>query len=92
MDGRRYGAGGAAAYAGGGEHGAAAAADGKGRCTECAAKLTSDDIGIYMKMVSRNAEHFLCMTCLAARLGCRREALEERVRYYRESGNCVLFR
>ena len=32
------------------------------------------------------------MTCLAKQLDCSREALEERVRYYRESGNCVLFR
>lgn len=32
------------------------------------------------------------MDCLAARLGCERAVLEERVRYYRESGNCVLFR
>ncbi len=45
-----------------------------------------------MKLVSRNADRFLCMDCLAARLGCERAALEERVRYYRESGNCVLFR
>lgn len=59
---------------------------------ECGGALTADDRGIYMKMVSRNADRFLCMDCLAARLRCPREALEERVRYYRESGNCVLFR
>lgn len=61
-------------------------------CIKCGEALTADDRGIYMKMVSRNADKFLCMTCLAERLRCSREALEERVRYYRESGNCVLFR
>lgn len=61
-------------------------------CMECGNALTADDRGIYMKMVSRNADRFLCMDCLAVRLRCTREALEERVRYYRESGNCVLFR
>lgn len=48
--------------------------------------------GIYMKMVSRDAREFLCMDCLACKLGCRREDLEERIRYFRESGNCTLFR
>lgn len=61
------------------------------RCCQCTAKLTWDDMGIYMKMVSRDAREFMCMDCLAKRLGCRREDLEERVRYYRESGNCTLF-
>lgn len=61
-------------------------------CYRCAAPLSWDDQGIYRKMVSRNAREFLCMDCLAAALGCRRRDLEERVRYYRESGNCTLFR
>lgn len=61
-------------------------------CMECGAVLTADDRGIYMKLVTRNARRFLCMGCLAKKLGCTREAIEERVRYYRESGNCVLFR
>lgn len=61
-------------------------------CMECGASLTADDIGIYMKMVTRNADRFLCMTCLSKKLGCQKTALEERVRYYRQSGNCVLFR
>lgn len=61
-------------------------------CMECQTALSADDRGIYMKLVSRNADRFLCMTCLAKQLGCGREVLEERVRYYRESGNCVLFR
>lgn len=61
-------------------------------CFRCGVSLVWDDKGIYMKMVSRNAREFLCMDCLAVRLGCTRADLEERVRYFRESGNCTLFR
>lgn len=62
------------------------------RCYQCDKSLLADDKAIYMKMVNRGATSFLCMDCLAVQLNCTREALEERVRYYRESGNCVLFR
>lgn len=61
-------------------------------CKECNAVLTSDEKAIYMKMVSRNASEFMCLDCLSNALHCERSALEERIRYYRESGNCVLFR
>lgn len=62
------------------------------KCYKCGTNLLADDKGIYMKMVSRNATEFLCMDCLAVKLHCTRNDLEDRVRYYRESGNCVLFR
>lgn len=45
-----------------------------------------------MKLIDRTATEFLCLDCLGEKLGCGRAALEERIRYYRESGNCVLFR
>ena len=61
-------------------------------CRKCGAHLTTDEKAIYMKLVSRNASSFLCMDCLAEALHCERKAIEERIRYYRESGNCVLFR
>lgn len=66
--------------------------DGVKQCLKCGAKLSADDKGIYMKLVTRCAQQFLCMDCLGEKLGCGRAALEERVKYYRESGNCVLFR
>lgn len=61
-------------------------------CRKCGAHLISDEKAIYMKLVSRTASSFLCMDCLAEALHCERKAIEERIRYYRESGNCVLFR
>lgn len=61
-------------------------------CSTCGAALAADDKAIYMKLISRNATSFLCIDCLGKKLGCGREPIEERIRYYRESGNCTLFR
>lgn len=61
-------------------------------CTNCGAKLAADDKAIYIKLISRTATSFLCIDCLGKKLGCGREPIEERIRYYRESGNCTLFR
>ena len=61
-------------------------------CMQCEQKLLGDDIGIYMKLVSRTAKEFLCMECLAKKLGCKKEDLEALVKRYREAGNCVLFK
>ena len=51
-----------------------------------------DEKAIYIKLVSRTAVDFLCMDCLAIKLSCSRKAIEDRIWYYRESGNCTLFR
>lgn len=61
-------------------------------CRECGAVLSGDDIAIYLKLVSRSAKDYLCIDCLGKMLKCGRKPIEDRIRYYRESGNCVLFR
>lgn len=61
-------------------------------CRQCGAALNLDEIAIYKKLVFRAAEEFLCLDCLAEKLRCPREELEKRIRYYRESGECTLFR
>ena len=61
-------------------------------CMTCDARLTSDEKAIYMKLVNRTASEFLCLDCLSKKLGCERETIKKRIRYYRESGNCVLLR
>lgn len=62
------------------------------KCKNCGCSLGADDVAIYMKLVSRDAKEFLCIDCLGERLGCGREPIVERIRYFKESGNCVLFR
>jgi biotin operon repressor len=61
-------------------------------CRECEAVLKPDEIAIYMKLVTRNATDFLCIDCLGKKLNCGRGPIEERIKYFRESGNCTLFR
>ncbi len=61
-------------------------------CKECGAELLADDIAIYRKLVYRNADEFFCIDCLAAWMGCTRQKIEDLIRYYRESGECTLFR
>lgn len=61
-------------------------------CKKCGAPLGADDIAIYRKLVNRGADDFFCIDCLAEYYKCEREAIEERIRYYRESGECTLFR
>ena len=38
------------------------------------------------------AQEFLCIDCLAAYFQCPRAEIEKRIRWYRESGQCTLFR
>lgn len=61
-------------------------------CRTCGAPLHDDDIAIYRKLVYRGTEDFLCIQCLADYFKCPKEEIEKRIRYYRESGVCTLFR
>ncbi len=61
-------------------------------CKECGAELLSDDISIYRKLIDRGADEFLCIDCLAALLKSTRADIEKLIAYYRESGQCTLFR
>ncbi|MFS0724313.1 hypothetical protein [Paenibacillus sp. 1P07SE] len=61
-------------------------------CFSCGELLRTDDVAIYLKLVSRASQQFQCIDCLGATLQCGREPIEQLIRYYRESGNCVLFR
>jgi biotin operon repressor len=51
-----------------------------------------DDRAIYRKLVYRAAEEFFCRDCLAEQFGCAREKIDRLIAYYRESGECTLFR
>ena len=38
-------------------------------CKKCGSELLADDIAIHRKLISRNAEEFLCIDCLAEHFG-----------------------
>lgn len=61
-------------------------------CKKCGAELFSDDIAIHRKLIFRGADEFFCIDCLAKYFNTDRTTIEERIKYYRESGNCTLFR
>ena len=58
----------------------------------CDEELLSDEIAIYKKLVNRGAEKYLCIDCLAEYFKCSRKAIEDKIDYYRKSGECTLFR
>ena len=61
-------------------------------CKQCGKpELSGDELAIYRKLVNRGATEFLCIDCLAEFFRCDRAEIEERIRYYRESGTCTLF-
>ena len=60
------------------------------RCFQCARELTADEIGLTKKLVSRGAESFLCLSCLAEKFGVSEELLREKIDQFRRMG-CTLF-
>ncbi len=61
-------------------------------CRKCGKQeLSGDELAIYRKLVNRGATEFLCIDCLAEYFKCDRKEIEDRIRYYRESGECTLF-
>ena len=61
------------------------------QCTHCAAFLTSNEIALYKKLISRDAENFLCLDCFASELSTTREKLEDLIERLYQMGTCSLF-
>lgn len=59
-------------------------------CRKCGTSLSTDEIGIYKKMVNRGADSFLCITCLANHFDCTESDLRDKIEYFRKNG-CTLF-
>lgn len=57
---------------------------------KCRRKLTGDEIGIYRKFISREAEQFLCKTCLAKELNVEEDRIDAKIRQFKKMG-CALF-
>ncbi len=62
------------------------------KCYKCGKELEIDEIAIHLKMINRGAKEHLCIDCLAEYFNVSRKAIEDRIKFYRESGTCVLFR
>ncbi len=59
-------------------------------CEKCGRPLSNDEIAIYRRLVDRRSAVYSCKDCLARKLGCDPELIDDKIRYYREHG-CFLF-
>ncbi|MBR6807964.1 MAG: hypothetical protein IKM46_06255 [Clostridia bacterium] len=59
-------------------------------CEKCGAELTHDEVGLYRKIVLREAETFLCIPCLAEKFCVPEEDLRSMVERFKRAG-CQLF-
>lgn len=60
-------------------------------CLCCARPLVPDEIALTKKTISRGAEQYYCLTCLAAHFEVTEDVLRQKIREFREMG-CTLFR
>lgn len=59
-------------------------------CKTCNKYLTTNDIGLYKRLVSMVNDDYLCKECLAKRFNCDVKILDEKIKQYKEMG-CTLF-
>lgn len=60
-------------------------------CMRCGARLHSDEIALYRKMVCRGATQYLCLDCLASDIPTTRGKLESLIQWFYRTGVCTLF-
>lgn len=59
-------------------------------CYRCGAHLDSYDIGCHKKLINRGDTEYLCRSCLAERLGWKREEIDALIPRFQAQG-CMLF-
>lgn len=59
-------------------------------CTICNKILSTNDIGLYKRLVSMVNDEYICKECLAQRFNCDVEVLNAKIKQYVDMG-CTLF-
>ncbi|MBR4887927.1 MAG: hypothetical protein IKU17_02160 [Clostridia bacterium] len=59
-------------------------------CLQCGRALTADETAVYRKLVNRQAEKFMCKTCLAAYFEVSEAKIDQKIEQFKRSG-CLLF-
>ena len=59
-------------------------------CKNCNKLLTTNDIGLYKRLVSMVDDGYLCKECLAERFNCEIKVLDDKIEQYKRMG-CTLF-
>ena len=57
---------------------------------KCKKELSGNEIAMHKKLINRFAEEFMCIDCLAEHFDVSRELIEEKIKYFIETG-CTLF-
>lgn len=59
-------------------------------CKQCNKVLERDEIAIYLKLVNRGAEEYLCIPCLSSYFKCSETDIRARIENLKAMG-CTLF-
>ncbi len=59
-------------------------------CQHCAAVLTTNEIGISLRLLGRDGKNLRCRDCLAKELKVDPEIIDRKIQQFREMG-CPLF-
>lgn len=59
-------------------------------CYQCERPLLHDEIALFCRLVSRGADRYLCLSCLARSYGVTEEQLQTKIKLFKEMG-CSLF-
>ena len=62
----------------------------KESCRFCGRELDALDIAFTRKLINRGAKEYLCVDCLAAHFGIRKETLLKKAEEFKAQG-CTLF-
>ncbi len=57
---------------------------------QCGRKLISDEIAIYRRLIYRDADEYLCKTCLAEKMKTTEAEIEKKIEHFKSIG-CTLF-
>lgn len=57
---------------------------------QCERRLTSYEIAIYRRLIYRDAEEYLCKTCLAEKMKTTEAEIERKIEHFKKIG-CTLF-
>lgn len=60
------------------------------RCQSCNRKLTTNEIGISLRLLGRNTQRLLCRECLAGELKVDPNLIDAKIEQFRQQG-CTLF-
>ncbi len=60
------------------------------KCCKCSKTISINEIGLNMKLISREPKEYYCIDCLADKLKTTKKTLEEQIEYYISIG-CEMF-